>query len=103
MNIVDIEKLCKMLDDDTGMLRKSWKDLPHFFIGSGQNLKSARFDVNDVLFALKANGGHYECVAGPENGEVAVQVSLPGQTPRKERVCNQTRNGRSRGKPQKKR
>ena len=100
--IVDIKTLRSILSDENGMLEKRWKDLPHFHIGKGQNLKSARFDVNDVLFYLKSVGDNYECVAGQENGEVEVQVRIPGRAQRAKGLCNKTRSSGGRVKRQKK-
>jgi hypothetical protein len=54
--IVDIKRLSDILHVSPFTLRKVWKGLPHFFVGEGRNLKSARFDVNDVLNHLKGKG-----------------------------------------------
>lgn len=35
-------------------LRKGWRHLPHYYVGSSRNLKSARFDLDDALHYLKS-------------------------------------------------
>lgn len=47
----------KQLADECGVgpdtIRHIWSELPHFFVGTGRNLKSARFCLIDVLTYLK--------------------------------------------------
>ena len=99
--IVDIHTLKDILSDKSGLLDRTWQRLPHFFIGTGKNAKSVRFDVDDVMFALKSGGGQYECVEGQDNGEMAVQVSVSGKQVRSERVPGKTIRSGSRNKRQK--
>lgn len=77
--IVDIKTLRSILSDENGMLERHWRDLPHFSIGQGKDLRGARFDVNDVLFFLKAVGGNYDLVEGA-NGELALEIRAPQGT-----------------------
>jgi len=57
--IVDFAELSSFLKVPQNTLRKKWRDLPHFSVGTGRNLKSARFDVNHVLIALQLNSPGY--------------------------------------------
>jgi hypothetical protein len=34
-------------------MQKEWRMYPHFFVGRGRNLKSARFDFEEILSHLK--------------------------------------------------
>ena len=58
--IVDYEGLAEALATSPKTIAKKWHEYPHFFIGTGRNLKSARFDVDDVVQYLKARD--YECL-----------------------------------------
>ena len=51
--IVDIHRLAEILLTSTSTLRKGWRRLPHFYVGEGSNLKSARFDVKKVIKFLE--------------------------------------------------
>ncbi len=51
--IVNIHGLAEILLTTPSTLRKGWHRLPHFFIGEGRNLKSARFDVKKVVRYLE--------------------------------------------------
>jgi hypothetical protein len=53
LEIVDIHKLAEMLLTSVSTLRKGWRRLPHFYVGEGSNLKSARFDVKKVIKFLE--------------------------------------------------
>ena len=53
IHIVDIHGLAEILLTSPNTLRKKWHRLPHFYVGTGHNLKSARFDVGDVIDFLK--------------------------------------------------
>ena len=53
IHIVDIYGLAEILLTSPNTLRKKWYRLPHFYVGTGRNLKSARFDVSDVIDYLK--------------------------------------------------
>ena len=62
-NVVDITGLAEILKCKPATLRHIWMDLPHFFIGRGNDLRGARFDANDVLLYLKVDrGSNYERV-----------------------------------------
>jgi hypothetical protein len=73
--IVDIKQLSDILHVSPFTLRKVWKGLPHFFVGEGKNLKSARFDVNDVLDHLKGKGN----VGLEDKKELVGEVLAPEQ------------------------
>jgi len=51
--IVDISGLAEVLLCSEHILRKTWREYPHFFIGLGGTARGARFDVNDVIRYLK--------------------------------------------------
>lgn len=51
--IVDIHGLAEVLCCSVSTLNKTWREYPHFFIGSGETAKGARFDVEDVVNYLK--------------------------------------------------
>lgn len=50
--ILTYVELSEALKVDPKTFRKQWKHLPHFFVGIGSNLKSARFILQDVLAFL---------------------------------------------------
>ena len=52
-NIVDGNGLAKAFKCSPSLIRKVWKDYPHFFLGEGRDLRGARFDLDDVLYYLK--------------------------------------------------
>jgi len=54
--IVNIHRLAEILLTSTSTLRKNWRRLPHFYVGEGCNLKSARFDVKKVINFLEVAG-----------------------------------------------
>ncbi len=51
--IVDIHGLAIFLCCSAATVQKTWRTYPHFFIGLGKTAKSARFDINDVIWFLK--------------------------------------------------
>lgn len=51
--IVDIHGLAEVLSCSVSTLNKNWREYHHFFIGSGETAKGARFDVEDVVNHLK--------------------------------------------------
>jgi hypothetical protein len=55
VEIVNIHKLAEILltSTSTSTLRKGWRRLPHFYVGEGCNLKSARFVVTKVIEFLE--------------------------------------------------
>lgn len=46
-------ELAKKLNVSTKTFEKVWRDWPHIFVGSGTNLKSARFNYQEVIDYLK--------------------------------------------------
>ena len=51
--IVDITGLAGVLSCSKSNILKTWRQYPHFFVGTGNSAKGARFDINDVLGYLK--------------------------------------------------
>jgi hypothetical protein len=84
MQIVDIHELSRVLNTNVKTLAKRWRGFPHFFTGTGRNLKSARFDLDDVLRYLK-----HDCVARSQNGKISKPVQAAKQNPRQEGFRNQ--------------
>lgn len=76
--IVNIDGLAQCLQATRSNLRRFWRQYPHFFVGTGTDLKAARFDIADVLTYLKINkGAGYELVAKPKGQKLQVQVREP--------------------------
>ncbi len=71
--IVNIHKLAEVLLTSTSTLRKGWRRLPHFFVGEGCNLKSARFDVKKVINFLEE-----ESETRRNNGSIQAQRQEAG-------------------------
>ena len=69
--IVDIHRLAEILLTST--LRKGWRRLPHFYVGEGSNLKSARFDVKKVIKFLEE-----EAEEKRNNGTIQTQRQKEG-------------------------
>lgn len=76
VQVVDLKELADTLKISYRTLLKVWRDLPHFYVGVGRNLKSARFDPVDVLDHLKARD--YERMEGQAAGHVDRQVRASG-------------------------
>ncbi len=92
MSIVDAEGLAKELKCSISLLRKVWREYPHFFIGVGRDLRGARFDVDDVLAYLKERG-NYGRLEEQKSRMVGVQVPAPGRTDQKRRLSDQASSG----------
>jgi len=71
--IVDIHRLAEILLTSTSTLRKGWRRLPHFYVGEGSNLKSARFDVKKVIKFLEE-----EAEVKRNNGTIQTQRQKEG-------------------------
>jgi hypothetical protein len=71
--IVNIHRLAEILLTSTSTLRKGWRRLPHFYVGEGCNLKSARFDVTKVINFLEE-----EAEAKRNNGTIQTQRQEEG-------------------------
>jgi len=54
MQIVDKDKLCEVLLISESTLKKTWTEYPHFYIGTGRDLRGARFIVEDVINYLRS-------------------------------------------------
>jgi len=95
--IVNIHILAEILLTSTSTLRKGWRRLPHFYVGEGCNLKSARFDVTKVINFLEK-----EAEAKRNNGTIQTQRQEEGMVHplragrrnlQKGRVSNKIRSG----------
>jgi len=51
--IVTFQELCEALKARGSTLRKRWKEFPHFFIGTGCQVDSARFILEKVVEYLE--------------------------------------------------
>lgn len=47
------DELAEELNCSSDLIRKTWHTLPHYFISETRTLRSARFDLKDVLDHLK--------------------------------------------------
>ena len=72
---LDYKELARHLGFAPQTLKKTWRCYPHYFPGSGRTLKSARFDLDDVLDYLK--GRDYAGLQGGQ--EISGGVRVPGQ------------------------
>lgn len=97
VEIVNIHRLAEILLTSTSTLRKRWRRLPHFYVGEGCNLKSARFDVKKVINFLEE-----EAEAKRNNGTIQKQRQEEGMVHpfhagrknlQKRRVPNKVRSG----------
>ena len=95
--IVNIHRLAEILLTSTSTLRKGWRRLPHFYVGEGCNLKSARFDVKKVINFLEK-----EAEDKRKNGTIQTQRQEEGMVRsvhagrrnlQKGRVPNKVRSG----------
>lgn len=76
--IVNIAGLAEYLKATCSNLRRFWRSYPHFFVGTGTDLKAARFDISDVLIYLKINkGAGYELVPKSKGEKLEVQIRRP--------------------------
>ena len=90
MNIVDIHGLSDVLCTTPATLRKRWREFPHIYVGTGKNLKSARFVVERVLEYLEN--------VGMENQERAVDSKVcPRRAPVQKRRLPDSRKGSGMG------
>jgi len=91
MSIVDAEGLAKELKCSISLLRKVWRDYPHFFIGIGRDLRGARFDLDDVLAYLKERGNYGRLAE--QKRMVGSQIPASGGTNQKGGLQDQTSSG----------
>jgi hypothetical protein len=57
-HIVNYKGLARILCASEHTLKKTWRAIPHFFIGEGRNLKGARFNVPEVIEHLRKEANH---------------------------------------------
>jgi hypothetical protein len=73
-------ELADVLGQTPEAFRKSrWQTMPHFFVGTGRDLRSARFDVADVLSYLKDRDYRHVNHSIPTGRETGIQGQ--GQAP----------------------
>jgi hypothetical protein len=92
--IVDFSGLCEVLNVKENTLRHYWRKLPHFFVGRSKSRPMARFDINDVLLFLKAEGENYGPVLVSGRGgekESVMSVYVKGEALSKERLSYKER------------
>ena len=95
--IVKIDGLAQYLQATRSNVRRLWRQYPHFFVGTGTDLKAARFDISDVLLYLKIKKGvGYERMAKSKNKKVEVQIRTPKAKAQEGGVCH-SKNGDPRG------
>jgi phage terminase Nu1 subunit (DNA packaging protein) len=58
--IADGKELCSILNIKKRTLQNVWQEYPHFFVATGRDLRSARFDVEEVIEFLKARDYSHE-------------------------------------------
>jgi hypothetical protein len=78
-HIATYKGLAKILCCSEHTLKKTWRALPHFYIGEGRNLKGARFNIPDVINYLK-KGGNYDSVERFQKESLDCKVSVPEKT-----------------------
>ncbi len=74
-HIVNYKDLSRILCASEHTLKKTWRSIPHFFIGKGRNLKGARFNVPDVIEYLK-KGGNYGNLERSEKKSLGIEVPV---------------------------
>lgn len=52
---LNYKQLSSLLNLENSTAQKYWRMYPHYFVTEGRNLKSARFDIVDVIEFLKEN------------------------------------------------
>jgi len=89
-HIVNYKGLARILCASEHTLKKTWRSIPHFFIGEGRNLKGARFMVSDVIEHLK-KGGNYGQLERSEKKSLGIEVSVSEKTIQKGGFSDQIR------------
>jgi hypothetical protein len=90
--ITDIDGLAEFLSTTKSNLRNKaqWRAFPHVFVGRSRDLRTARFNLQDVWEFLTANRGiNYGRDAGQGNREMDVQVSVSRDSIPAKRIRNQ--------------
>ena len=85
--IVNYKDLSRILCASEHTLKKTWRSIPHFFIGEGHNLKGARFNVPDVIEYLK-KGGNYGNLERSEKKSLGIEVSVSEKAIQKRGLSN---------------
>jgi len=99
--IVDIYGLSEILNASPHTIKKRWRDFPHFFVGMGKDLRSARFDVPEVLMHLKEVSQNVT-IQRPRKKNMDRKIQISEKTVHKERIPNKIRSV-SMGDPKEKR
>ena len=76
--IVDGQGLMEVFHISKSILKRLWRSWPHMYVGTGRDLRAARFDVADVVNYLKSQGENYGAIQRFKNGEMDGQVRLQG-------------------------
>jgi len=76
--ILNIHQLAGELSTSSHTLKKRWRELPHFFVGGGKNLKGARFDFDEVITYLKQEAS-YDNLEGPEKRRLDRKIQTSTQ------------------------
>jgi len=87
-NVVDIYELSSILKASPHTLKKTWRSLPHFFIGEGTTLRGARFIPDLVIKHLMKEAGNV-CVAKSKTKRLDSKVSLSKSTIQERRIQNE--------------
>lgn len=80
--ILNYKELAAILKISPETMRKNWRSYPHFFVGRGKDLRSARFDGMDVLSHLKKGTNNEQVIEIPNEKwrePVPGQIQLSGQ------------------------
>jgi hypothetical protein len=85
-SVLNYKDLAAILKISPETLRKNWRSYPHFFVGQGKDLRSARFDGMDVLDYLKKEKKYEQLMEIPDkkwgeslSGQIPLQGSASGQ------------------------
>jgi len=73
--IVDSDGLCEILNIKKRTLQGVWREYPHFFVAQGRDLRSARFDKEEVINFLKERDYNHGNMVQKKPGNLGVQVS----------------------------
>ncbi|OEU69931.1 MAG: hypothetical protein BA863_01605 [Desulfovibrio sp. S3730MH75] len=86
-------KLAEILGRAALTVRNEWRIYPHYFVGIGRTLKSARFDLDEVLEYLKEQTRDVIQPVQRPRGEIPLQVQVPGKAVHKDRPNKKGRSG----------
>lgn len=96
--LVDSNGLCKELSIKKRTLQSVWREYPHIFVAKGRDLRSARFDVDEVIDYLKKRDCKDERMVQKESKKLDVQIPPQQKDVRSDRVQNQECSSKSRAR-----